>query len=529
MSFITEIKTKINIVDYIRNDGVDLKTSGVDRYVAKCPFHVEKTPSFSVSETYQNFKCWGCDKSGDVIAYVAERSLLSYYEAAKSLAEKYGIPINNNSNDEDDYKKIKRQYKLLELLESIYKTEFAKLKNNHPAKQQILKRKLEFTEDFGYSPDLNTIMSELEKEKFTTDDLKELGIISSNNAYIFNNRLMFFIRNYLGKTIGFSARSLEENPSGWKYINSSQSKIFNKSIALYNIDSAKTSANKKKFMLIVEGQFDVIALKQRGYGNVVAVSGSAITERQLKEIDRAISDNGKIVLVMDGDSAGIKAMKKMMVNYPNLHSRLYVINLPDGKDPCDYLQTHKRLPKADSLLNFFYNIEKSKFDLTRPEQRIEFLDSLQREVTQYIELPSIKEHYLRLASANTGISYENIPKLSKEKPKQYKKEQTQNPINIAEEDNYYLSALAIFISNRKHIQEINIEDYPQKYHKFIHELNEDKNTHFIPEKYKKKKLAEYIITLDSDSYEDPVEAKSQYNSILQYAKNIEMQTKGVVY
>lgn len=516
MSWIAELKEKINIVDFIRADGIQLKPDGVGRYSAKCPFHIEKTPSFKVSEDYQNFQCFGCKKGGDVIAYFAEKSILSYMEAAIALAEKYGIKVKEYNNS--GFVKTKELYSLLSDLEEYFKASFNELPLTHPAKQQILNRKLKITSDFGYAPkNPNETISYLKNKGHSLENMKDIGLINDNGNLIFIDRLMFFIRNYMGQTIGFSGRSLANEINGWKYINSAQSIIFNKQLALYNIDEAKTSARKKQYIYLVEGQFDVIAMKQNGFTNTVAVSGSAITERQIKELEKAIGDEGKIILLMDGDEAGKSAMEKTIEKYPEIHKKLYIIELPDNMDPCDYLQMKKPLPKANNIIQtVFDNIRKS-FDFNEPQYRIQFLENIQNRLTKFITDKSLKEQYLRNACGIAGISYESITeKTVKQKQSKNEIEEKINPFKN-KYDEYFLNSLGIYFSNRQYFPTLDKTKYPPYFQTFLSEITSYTLPHFVPEKFTNVKLAKLLQDMDCEKFDDQFEAISQYDGILNYA------------
>lgn len=526
MNWIAEVKAKLNIVDFIRSDGIDLKTDGIDRFSGRCPFHNEKTPSFKVSETYQNYKCFGCGESGDVIAFHAKRNVLDYYTSATLLAESLGIKVSVIDNAEAD--KRKRFFNILSDLEEFYKAKFKELTPSHPAKKEILDRGLEIADDFGYAPS-NQIetLNFFSSKQYSEEDLKELGLLTENNGPLFRDRLMFFIRNYMGKTIGFSGRILVKGETAYKYVNSKASIVFDKQIALYNIDEAKNHAKETQNMFVVEGQFDVIAMKQNGYKNVVAISGSAMTTSHAKEIMRSMKNNGRIVLILDGDEAGQKAMKKAFINLPHLHKNLDIINLPDGLDPCDFLKNNKQIPEPKNLLSELFTFIKNEKEFSSLENRIDFIDRLQLEFTQYIKDPLLKEQYLRNGCILAGLNYQNLTILSsKEAKENLVKEEKEKPKKLSEEDNYYLASISCFISNKEHFNYfLNPEYYPQKFRKFIEEINSKIKLPFIPENYSNPKFIKAVAEYNIEKFENYEDAKSQFKMLFIQAEKLSKKTK----
>ena len=519
-NWIAELKTKLNIVDFIRNDGIDLKNDGLDRYSAKCPFHNENTPSFKVSESYQNFKCFGCQESGDVIAYFAKRNVLDYYSAATMLAEKLGIKITETNSEQ--IAKTNKFFKIASDLEEFYKNSFKSLSEFHPAKQEIVNRKLQITDDFGYAPSNNNDMIEyMTKLGHSIEDLTELGFVTEKGGPQLRDRLVFFIKNYMGKTIGFSGRILTKEVNGYKYVNSKASLIFNKQQALYNIEQAKNLSKQLKLIFIVEGQFDVIAMKQHGYTNTVAISGSAMTDLHIRDIRRCVGDDGKITLVLDGDEAGKKAMLKVFQNFPELHKQLYVIEIPSSKDPCDWLMENNRLPKAKNMLTTIFDTIKSRRPLTIVENRTLFLKEIEEEFAKYITNKIIREQYLRNAYILTGqeFSPENFQYI--EKKKDYNKSQEVG-MNLPPEDKYYLAAISCFLANKKIISEnLNKNIFPIRYRTFIEEVNSNINNIFVPENYTNSKLATAISNLPIERFDTEKEAISHFNTLITLAKENE--------
>ena len=528
MSWIAELKEKVDIVDFIIQDGVQLKSEGIDKYTALCPFHAEKTPSFKVSGTFQNYKCFGCGEYGDVIQYYAKRNALDYYTAALLLAEKYGVRVDRNSKDFEKINTNKKLYKLNEDLESFYKYNFEKLPNNHPAKMQITNRDLSVDKgEFGYAPNNDSMIEYLTNCGYTIEEIKELGHINEKGNVQQKNRLMFFIRNYMGKTVGFTGRTLDPNETNFKYVNSKASPVFNKKIALYNIDKAKISARDKEEIYIVEGQFDVEAMKQHSYENVICISGTAFTKEMIREIRRCIGPEGRIIFMLDGDKAGQKALVKVFKENPEIHSQLYSIFLPDNLDPCDYLRLGREIPEPESTVAYLYDVIKNRYNLNKPEDKSLFIKSVENNILEYIEDPQIKNIYYNNACFLVGISIDQN-KISQ-------KTKTENKIieedlmkDFALEDKYFIASLSFYISNHNNIEDkLDYIRYPDRYKKMIDDIsdmiNNDKK--FIIENFSQKKLADIISKVDTVIIEDRRQATAHYNTLLGFANNIVEQKK----
>lgn len=528
-SIAQKIKDKVNIVDFMLEDGLQLRQEGTGKYTCLCPFHNEKTPSFKVSEIYQNYKCFGCGESGDVISYYAKRNNIDNGTALVLLAEKYGIPLDNG-NKIEEYKSNKELYELNKDLENFYKNEFKKLPNTHPAKQQILNRNLKITEDdFGYAPnDRISMLKYMADRGYTIEQLKELGHINEKGNIQQVNRLIFFIRNYMGSTIGFTGRALDNTEINFKYVNSKASSVYDKKSALYNIDKAKKKAQEEKEIYIVEGQFDVMAMVQHGYENTVCISGTAFTNNIIKDINRCVTVDGHIILMLDSDKAGQKAMMKIFQEFPILHSRLYIILLPSGLDPCDYLKEHKKLPEKKLLIESMYDALKNKYDFSKVEDKNSFINQVKKSILNYITDTNLKELYYRNACSIVGITYNSNDVVSNNVDKDTKidavtaKEKVLE--KLSDEDKYYVSSLAFYITNKDSIDyTINEKDYPKRYKKFVVELKEliDNNKKYNTDYFSMKNLPKIISSLDFDLIEDKKLATSHYKMLLNNAQKIE--------
>lgn len=523
MSLSSEVKAKLDIVDFMRADGLQLKHEGVDRYSCSCPFHSEKTPSFKVDSSFQRFKCFGCGATGDVIEYFAKQNTLDYKAATLLLADKLGIKVDESKKE--DYSKQKRMLELAKDLEDFYKSEFAKLSEFHPAKKQITDRKLKiegFEDYFGYAPSSNTAMIDYMTKtlSYSLNELKELGYVNEKGNAQLRDRLVFFIRNYMGLTVGFSGRSLEKSIEGWKYINSKSSDLFDKSSALYNIDKAKKSARKENSIYLTEGQFDVIAMIQNGIENTVAISGTAFTEKHISVLNKCVDDTGKIILCLDGDSAGLKAAVRVFQSFPDIQNRLYMITIPNKMDPCDFFEksSNKELPKPIKMIDLMFNQLKKKYPPTILENRTKLVDEVQDKITQYITDKTLREVYLRAACSIAGVSYTSLNQKAKKIYKSTQEEVKEDSPRLSKEDSLYIVALAVYLKNRDLLKEkIEIKHYPPKFRKYVRQLEEYNGARLIPESLEDSKLTQEIVKQDVKRLEDSDLAQMYYDTMLNTA------------
>lgn len=515
MGNLTEIvKSKLNIVDEIRKDGVILKKELGGRYTAKCPFHNEKTPSFKVNEDLGFFHCFGCGEKGDVISYFAKRNQISYYESVLEYAKRLNIPIDNKSlvAENKEYEKQKRLLHINKIVKEYYISAFNSLEDAHKAKIEITKRGLSSNNEamyYGYAPDNNDLLSLLKENGIKKEDLEELGI-TKNGRLLLKDRLVFFIHSYLSDVVGFSGRVLKDTKE-FKYINSKSSVVYNKQRALYNIERAKAYSKKKGYMFIVEGLFDVIAMLQRGYKETVAICGTALTKEHIKYIRRA-TDNGKIILLLDGDKAGITSMYKIFKEFKDIQGDLYIIVLPNGQDPCEYLKDNKRLPKPTKVVDYIYESIKSRYDITNVSEQTEFLKDLKENLISCIADVDTKNIYLKNAHSIIGITHRDL-----KDTKSIKENEKVPEIN---EDYYYLSSLGFYMLNKNHIKDIDCALYPVYLKDFIIEI---KNTNDYSS-IKNTKYLEYILdNIEIAKIKNEKIAVSHYNMLLQKGNDLKKQ------
>ncbi len=337
---IDEIKNRIDIVDVV-GDFVNLKRSG-QAYKAHSPFTNEKTPSFFVVPSKGIYKCFSSGKGGDAISFVMEYDGLSYMEALKYLAGKYGIEIEEKELSDEDLQAQNEREALFIVLNYAKKYFKSNLHNTDEGKAVGLGyfKERGFTEaiinkfELGYSIDIwDGLLTSALKEGFSKEIIEKSGlsIVKSDKAYDrFRGRVMFPIHNQTGKVIAFGARTLKKEEKQPKYINSPETEIYHKSNILYGLDLAKGPIRKEDNCYLVEGYTDVMSLHQVGIENVVSSSGTSLTEQQVQLLAR-YSEN--ITVLFDGDPAGIKASLRGVDIILEGGQNVKVVVLPEGEDP----------------------------------------------------------------------------------------------------------------------------------------------------------------------------------------------------
>ncbi|WP_109431963.1 MULTISPECIES: DNA primase [Aggregatibacter] len=383
-TFIDDILTKINIVDLI-NSRVKLKKAGRD-YQACCPFHHEKTPSFTVSDKKQFYHCFGCGAHGNAISFLMEYDKLEFVEAVEELAGFLGleIPYEKRPHFNDNGKRVGYQTKrnLYELMQEIAKFYQQQLPLNIPAQSYLQQRGLsaEIIERFqiGYVPNaMDTVYRQFGKTREEQQKLFDLGMLSRNdrgNVYDkFRNRIMFPIRDRRGRTVAFGGRVLtDEKP---KYLNSPETVTYHKGSELYGLFEALQADDSPQKLLVVEGYMDVVALAQFGVNYAVASLGTSTTSEQIQLLFRSTE---QVICCYDGDRAGRDAAWRALENalpYMEDGRQLKFIFLPDDEDPDSFIRQYGKqgfeeyIEKAQSLSEFLFAHLTPKVDFSSKESK----------------------------------------------------------------------------------------------------------------------------------------------------------------
>lgn len=399
---LTEIKMRLDIVDII-SEYVSLKKAG-SNFKGLCPFHSEKTPSFTVSPSKQFYYCFGCGESGDLITFLRKIENLTFHEALERLAKRAGI----------EYKPIKgkpeqnRLSVLLSLLREAADFYRKNLLETHEAMDYLLKeRKLspESIEGFylGFAPkEWDSLLSHLKKKGYRDIDIKDAGLISysEKGSYdLFRGRIIFPIFNLQGNITGFGGRVMDDSLP--KYINSPETPLFKKGESLFGLYQAREGIKKYGFAVITEGYLDVIMCHQQGFKNVVAPLGTALTEKQILLL-RRMTD--RIMLLYDGDQAGISAAKRAISLLLESSIRPLIVLLPEGEDPDSFLKTNPP-SSLQSLLESPLGLVEFYMRIADRQERLETLKELTGLIAR-IEDPIIRGEYIKNLSQKADFKEE---------------------------------------------------------------------------------------------------------------------------
>ena len=323
---IEDLKKRSKISDFVLSTTTG-KLRGT-KGMALCPFHGEKTASMSFTDVENLFHCFGCKMGGDIYKYVQEIHNLEFQDAVELVAEKYGFKLTyTETSQTNDFKNFQQKINLIDE----YFKEMMDSEKSKKAKEYLTSRK--FYEQDLKRYDISFIDSNVgdfqkfcDKNRISNFDLKKLGFISSNDNFLFRNRIMFPILNFRSETIAYGGRALED--FGPKYLNSSDSVLYKKNRNLYFTKEFISSVKKKGYAILVEGYFDVLSLNQLGYSNSASPSGTALTIQQLEAISRYTN---KILLCFDNDEAGLKATERVLEikNQVSNQLEIHCLNLPE--------------------------------------------------------------------------------------------------------------------------------------------------------------------------------------------------------
>lgn len=414
--FIEEVKRRNDIISVI-SKSLSLEKKGRTHW-ACCPFHFEKTPSFGVNENEQFYHCFGCGESGDVIKFVEKYENMTFYEAVKYLAQNAGMTLPEINVTNEDLENLKQKEKVLKALNFAreYYIYMLSLSHNSPARAYIEKRGLtdEVVKYFGigHSPDWQGLIENLKSKDVSLETMKLAGLIEyneQNHPYdVFATRLMFPILNSFGDCIGFTARTLDDSSKFAKYRNSTQTIVFDKSKTIYNIHTIKNLRKEQNidYIIICEGTIDVIAMYKAGFKNTVACLGTALTHHHASELKRYTN---KIILCLDGDSAGQSATYKAIDVLSETGLEVRVVKLKDNLDPDEFLKTYgadnlkEALSLAKDSIEYKLDTLAIKNDLKDNYQKNNFITQA-LEVLNKLESNSEKEIYLKIVANKTDIS-----------------------------------------------------------------------------------------------------------------------------
>ncbi len=403
---VRDVVAAANIVDVVSLRTSLRKSSGT-RFMGRCPFHDERSPSFSVNSDLNVYYCFGCGKGGDVVTFVRETEGLDFVGAIEWLAERFRVPLEyEEASPEADESRRRRErlFAVLDQAAAFFERHLWEGAEGEPVRAYLESRGLreEVSREFrlGLSPGAGLARKAREKG-FTAEELRSAGLTNQRGSDYFPPRLMFPLADARGRVIGFQARKLhDDDPLKGKYVNSPESELFKKSSVLYGLHLARPAIAKQDRAVVVEGNTDVIALRQAGFEPVVASMGTALTEQHLRELSRLTK---RLYLCFDADAAGEDATLRGMERAQAEGFEIKVVVLPLGQDPADAPDGfEQRLGQAESYLLYRVRLE-----LERATDRQEgFVRS--REILARAEDSPERQEALRLVADRLDLPRETL-------------------------------------------------------------------------------------------------------------------------
>ncbi len=412
---IAEVQQKNDIVDVI-SQYVHLQKKG-SNYTCCCPFHNEKTPSFSVNQSRQIYKCFGCGEGGSVITFLQKYENMTFPEAIKFLAERAGVALPEETNSKANRARENRRARLLEVNKEAAKYYYYLLRSDKGKIGMDYLERRSLTEEtrnqfgLGYASMAgNDIVAYLKSKGFKDDEIRDSGLASFSEqkglSSKFWNRVMFPIQDSNHRVIGFGGRVMGDGEP--KYLNSPETEIFDKSRNLYGLNFARTS--RRKNFILCEGYMDVIALHQAGFTQAVASLGTAFTSGQANLLRRYTTD---VLLAYDSDGAGTKAAIRaiQILRETGLYSK--VINMKPYKDPDEFIKNlgaeefQKRIDEAENSFLFRVRIAEQNYDMQDADGRTRFYKEVAGMLSEFADEIE-RENYLTAVANQYGVSRDGL-------------------------------------------------------------------------------------------------------------------------
>lgn len=419
------VREAVDIVDLI-SARTDLKRAGVNRFLGLCPFHSERTSSFSVDPSQKVYYCFGCQAAGDVFTFVMSTEGVDFPGALELLADRYGITLEQEREDPQAVKKrerLSRLYQLLDRVTSYYSRYLWESDEAERARDYLAQRGLEqrTLQSFrvGYAPSAwDRILTASRRAGFSEQELYAAGLSQRSTAERrlydrFRGRIVFPLADLRGRVIGFGARGMGEQ-RGPKYLNTPEGELYHKGRQLFGAPQARAQAAKAGAVILSEGYTDVIALHQAGFTNSVGLMGTALTTEQVGELGRLAP---KVLLALDADSAGQAAMLRAARLVTARRLELFVVELPRGMDPAELIQRQGApafqalVEGALSLANFEVQQLLASANLQQATERDRVLEEL-RDVFGAMRGGVQREELMRLAASKLEISEQLVASLA---------------------------------------------------------------------------------------------------------------------
>jgi len=413
--FVESVRSSADIVDVI-SEYLSLKRSG-QNYIGLCPFHQEKTPSFSVSPAKQIFYCFGCGVGGDVFSFLMKINNLSFPEALETLADSLGMEAPRSRGSREKQEHRERFYELNAHAAKYYHRILVQEGAAERARRYLLGRGVKKSSwerfQLGFAPDSGRgLLEYYQRNGFTLQEIRQSGQFMERYGALeerFRGRLLFPICDTRGRCLGFGGRSLKDE--GPKYLNSSESPVFNKSRNLYGLHLAIPAIRDQKRVIVVEGYMDCITAQEYGFGNTVASLGTAFTQEQSRLLLRYTKD---VVLAFDQDAAGVSATVRSAGLLQKLGAQVKVLDLPQAKDPDEFLRTHGKEAFAAALENRVASYLDFRLEdlLHRynPENVVERAEIAKELLAEIVKTPNyvVREGFLQIAAQKMHTSEEAL-------------------------------------------------------------------------------------------------------------------------
>lgn len=470
--FLAQLKSKNDIAEVI-GSYVHLERKGTN-YWACCPFHHEKTPSFSVNTLDQYYHCFGCGASGDVITFVREIESVDFIDAVKILAERVKMPLPDMNFDSE--KTLEQKRKRDQILKILNASAHFYLDNLNSGKadahiQYILDRKLSSPTvrrfGLGASLDFKSLPQYLLGKGFRRDDILESGAVTASDSGKLTDaqggRLIFPIINAFDDVVAFGGRVLEKTDFA-KYKNTKETLVFNKSKNLYNINLVKKQKKAEgiKNLVMTEGYMDTISLWQAGFHNVVASMGTSLTKEQARLAKRYADD---VLISYDGDFAGQKGAIRGLEILRDEGINVRVVALPEGLDPDDVVKRYgtegyqKCLDEAMPLIDFKLTVLERGKDLSKTEEKREFIAQALKVIREE-DSASVREDLLKTLRNKTGVTYESLRRDLENEPQRPAEHEIKEPVRSEDGADKYVKAcrfiLASVLFNAKYARNFDI-------------------------------------------------------------------------
>jgi DNA primase len=410
MAFFTKesldhLRSKVDLVEVI-SQHIDLKRAGAS-YKALCPFHDEKTPSFTLQRGDSHYHCFGCGAHGDSLQFVMEYMSLSFFDAVEYLGDKFQVPLEKVEHAEGPRgpsKKLMKQ--ALNKACSLYQYLLLHTEEGHGALEYLYSRGLDL--DFirlfriGLAPKNQGMLQKiLHRDMISNEVMREVGLLSQRGRDFFSDRITFPISSPTGDVIGFSARKYKEDTFGGKYMNTSETELFKKSRVLYGMNYSRRRIAKERRAIIVEGQLDALRLIKYGFNITVAGQGTAFGDGHVNELVNLGVKT--IYLALDADTAGYEAAKKIGHLFQREGVEVYVLNIPLGKDPDTILveegpDAFKRyMEESLDYLSFLVKEMSKSYDMTSPAGKAELVRVVSQQIREWNDSVMVHESLKKLA------------------------------------------------------------------------------------------------------------------------------------